>query len=98
MVLVRRPALVGPRIEPVCTPDMSFYPVLAALLSVLLGPTHAASLRAISYLVWSLLLCQSLHVADLCRALPELKASSARQGMRRVRRGLDRSPLMSVCL
>jgi hypothetical protein len=82
----------------VCTPDMSFYPVLSTLLGALIGPLHAASLQAISALVWALLLSQSLHTSDLSRALPELKTKGARQAMRRVRRGLDRSPLLSVCL
>lgn len=98
MFLVARPALAGPRIAPVCTPDMTFYPIVSSLLGILLGPTHAASLRAINALVWALLMCQSLHVADLGRAVPDLKAAGARQSMRRVRRVLDRHPLMSAHL
>jgi hypothetical protein len=77
---------------------LSFYPILLALLAALIGPLHKTSLQAICALVWALLLCQSLHPSDLSRALPALKARGARQGMRRVRRGLDRSPLMSGCL
>jgi hypothetical protein len=82
----------------VCTPDWSFYPILLALLVALIGPLHKTSLQAISALVWALLLGQSLRVSDLARGLRELRAQCARQGMRRVRRGLDRSPLMSGCL
>ncbi len=81
-----------------CTPDLSFYPILAALLVALIGPFHKTSHQAICALVWALLVCQSLHVSDLSRALPALKATLARQGMRRVRRGLNRSPLMSGTL
>ncbi len=98
MALSPRLVLVETRDLPVCAPDMTLYPIFSGLLAVLLGPTHAASLRAISALVWALLVCQSLHVADLSRAVPELKATGARQGMRRVRRVLDRQPLMSAHL
>jgi hypothetical protein len=71
------------------------YSALGVLVTVLVGSAHASSVRAVSALVWSLLLCQSLHVADLSRAVPGLKAARARQGMRRVRRVLGRSVLMS---
>lgn len=98
MVLVPRPALAAPRMLPVCTPDMALYPIVVGLLTVLIGPTHRASLQATSLLVWALLLSQSLHVADLGRALPNLVVGGARQGMRRVRRVLGRSPLLSVSL
>ena len=81
-----------------CAPDATLYPVFAALLVVLIGPIHAASFRAVSVLIWALLVGQSLHVADLARAVPNLKAAGARQAMRRVRRVLGRAPLTSLVL
>jgi len=79
-------------------PDATLYPILVNLLGILMGPTHATGLQAISALVWALLVSQSLHPADLARALPDLRAAGARQAMRRVRRALDRTWLMSKWL
>ena len=53
-----------------CAPDASLYTLLPAVLSALLGPIHGASLQAVADLVGALLAAQSLHPADLARALP----------------------------
>lgn len=81
-----------------CAPDFALYHLLAQVLQSLFGPLHKASLRSITELVWSLLLCQSLHPSDLARALPELRTARARQALRRVRRILRRNYLTSEYL
>lgn len=86
------------RTTPMCTPDPAFYPLLARLLVPLTGVVHAASLTALTDLVWAVLLAQALHPADLVRALPALATAQARQGFRRVRRGLERAGLTSHVL
>ncbi len=78
-----------------CVPEMTFYTVLAQLLHAFFGPLHLASLRSTTALVWALLLCQSLHPADLARSLPELQSARARQALRRVRRIIHRNYLSS---
>lgn len=88
----------GTRIVNVCIPTTELYPFLVASLAVFLQPMHSATFQALCYLVWALLSGQSLHVSDLSRALPNLKAVGARQAMRRVRRVLGRSHLMSDVL
>ena len=72
-----------------CSPAPAFYPLLARLLAPWSGSPISASLTAVTDLVWALLAAQSLHPADLVRALPDLDAARARQGFRRVRRVLD---------
>jgi len=74
-----------------CAPELSLYPLLVRLVAPLVGVSHLASLTAIAELVWALLVAQSLHPADLLRALPDLEAAGARQGFRRVRRLLERA-------
>ena len=81
-----------------CAPDLSLYPLLLRLVAPLVGVTHAASLTAIAELVWALLVAQSLRPADLVRALPDLEATGARQGFRRVRRLLERAYFTSQVL
>jgi len=98
MVLSSRLALAGTRVVSVCTPDVALYPVLGGLVSLLVGAGHAASVRAVTALLWALLMSQSLHVADLARALPDPRALGARQSMRRVRRVLGRGQLISETL
>jgi hypothetical protein len=60
-----------------------------------LGHVHRHTLGAVADLIWALLLSQSLHPADLARALPNLQTSRARQAMRRVRRLVGRAVLRS---
>lgn len=98
MDLSSRLALAGTRIATVCTPDIGLYPLVGGVVSLLMGNTHSASVSAISSAVWALLASQSLHVADLARALPELRAKGARQGMRRMRRVLGRESLSGKAL
>ena len=62
-----------------CAPELSLYPLLVRLVAPLVGVSHLASLTAIAELVWALLFAQSLHPADLLRALPDLEAAGARQ-------------------
>jgi hypothetical protein len=81
-----------------CAPDGTVYPLVMSLLQVLLAGQHASGVRASSGLVWALLQAQSLHVADLARALPDLRARGARQAMRRVRRHLGGAALSSTVL
>lgn len=76
-------------------PDMALYPLLAQLLQSFFGQVHASTLQSVSLLVWALLACQSLHSADLARALPELRTARARQAFRRIRRILPRRHLLS---
>jgi len=86
------------RVAPMCSPDPAFSPLLARVLAPLIGLTHVASLAAVTDLVWALLAAQSLHPADLVRALPHLDAAGARQGFRRVRRLLERAYFRSQAL
>lgn len=81
-----------------CPSDPGAYLLLRELFNVVLGPLHAASRAAVAELGLAVLLAQSLHPADLARALPGLRATGARQGMRRVRRTLGRTLLTSVAL
>ena len=78
-----------------CAPELALYPLLVRVLGPLVGVAHAASLTAIADLVWALLVAQSLHPADLLRALPTLDTTHARQAFRRVRRLLDRGYFQS---
>jgi hypothetical protein len=96
--LSSRLALARTRIVTVCTPDTGLYAVVGGVVGSLLVGGHAASVRAVTGVMWALLLSQSLHVADLARALPDLSAMGARQGMRRVRRVLGRSTLSGEVL
>ena len=76
-------------------PDPAVYALLVRFLQALLQPPHATSFAAVSALVWAVLCAQSLHPADLVRALPDLATPQARQAFRRVRRGLKRTCLTS---
>ena len=76
-------------------PDPAVYALLVRFLQAVLQPTHATSFAAVSALVWAVLCAQSLHPADLVRALPDLTTPHARQAFRRVRRGLKRTCLTS---
>lgn len=76
-------------------PDMALYPLLAQLLQSLLGTLHSSTLESVTQLVWALLSSQSLHAADLARALPKPQSARARQGFRRVDRILHRACLAS---
>jgi hypothetical protein len=78
-----------------CTPDVRLCPLFTALLHSLVGHLHGHTLAAVADLVWALLLSQSLHPADLARALPQLQTGHARQALRRVHRLLDRAVLRS---
>lgn len=79
-------------------PDMTLYHLTSLMLYQALAGMHAASLRAVADLVWALISAQSLHPADLARALANLRTSHARQAMRRVRRIISRPWLSSQCL
>lgn len=81
-----------------CAPDMTLYHLTSFMLYQALAGMHAASLRAVADLVWALLSVQSLHPADLARALANLRTSRARQAMRRVHRIISRPWLSSQCL
>lgn len=81
-----------------CAPEYPVYPLLALLLQSIVGPLHASSHAALTALVWALLAAQSLHPADLARALPALRTAKARQAFRRVRRVLGRAVLRSTLL
>lgn len=81
-----------------CAPDSAWYTLLSSVLPALVGRIHPASLSALSDLVGALLLGQSLHPADLARALPHLRTARARQAQRRVRRILGRASLSSQTL
>ena len=76
-------------------PDPAVYTLIVRFLQALLQPPHATSFAAVSALVWAVLCAQSLHPADLVRALPDLTTPHARQAFRRVRRGLKRTCLTS---
>ena len=69
-----------------CTSDVTVYPLLLAVVESVWGRVHEASLFAVTDVVWAVLCCQSLHPADVARALPGLQTTKARQAMRRVRR------------
>ena len=79
-------------------PDPVVYRLLTELLQCVLGCVRQHSLRAVAEVVWALLAAQSLHPADLGRALPDLRTGRARQAYRRVRRLLGRPLLRSRCL
>lgn len=81
-----------------CAPDSAFYTLLSSVLAVVLGPLHPATRNALSEVVGALLLAQSLHPADLARALPALRTARARQAQRRIRRILGRACLSSRAL
>jgi hypothetical protein len=81
-----------------CPPDLRLCPLFTTLLHALLGHVHQHTLHAVADLVWALLLSQSLHPADLARALPELKTPCARQALRRVQRVLGCPLLQSQFL
>jgi hypothetical protein len=68
------------------------------LVKTILGSLHLTRLTAVTEMVGALLASQSLHPADLARALPGLRTVRARQGMRRVRRLYARTVLTSVAL
>ncbi len=72
-----------------CVPDFTLYSLIPQLIYALLGSTHRASTESATQLVWSLLLCQSLHPSDLARSLPALRTTRARQALRRIRRAID---------
>ena len=76
-----------------CAPEAAVYPLVAGLVHAVLGARHAATLAAVTPLVWALLAGQSLRGAALARALPDLAAAGARQAQRRVRRALGRAAL-----
>jgi hypothetical protein len=79
-------------------PDATFYPLLVSLVQILCGSLHQASLTAVTDALWALLLAQSLHPADLARALPQLRTRRSRQAFRRIRRLLQRHLLTSMAL
>jgi hypothetical protein len=78
-----------------CAPDSTVYLLIGTVVQQILVGEHATSVRAIKALVWALLRAQSLHGADLARAVPDLRAPGARQGRRRVRRNLGGASLGS---
>jgi hypothetical protein len=81
----------GGRMIAMGVPDPAVYALIVRFLQALLQPPHATSFAAVSALVWAVLCAQSLHPADLVRALPDLTTPHARQAFRRVRRGLKRA-------
>jgi hypothetical protein len=81
-----------------CAPDPVSYLLVTEVLKTVLAPLPLASLHAMRDLVWALLRAQSLHPADLARALPDLQTRRARQALRRVRRSLGRAALGSTAL
>lgn len=81
-----------------CVSHVGLYPLLLDLLKAIVGPLHATRLTAVAELVGALLASQSLHPADLARALPGLRTARARQGMRRVRRLYARPVVSSSVL
>ena len=62
----------GRRMIAMGVPDPAVYTLLVRFLQAVLQPTHATSFAAVSALVWAVLCAQSLHPADLVRALPDL--------------------------
>lgn len=79
-------------------PDRRVCHLLTDVLQSVLGRVRRRSLGAVAEVVWALLAAQSLHPADLGRALPDLQTSRARQALRRVRRAVGRPLLRSRCL
>jgi hypothetical protein len=78
--------------------DPAVYTLVSQALQAVLRPTHAAGFAAVSALAWAVLCAQSLHPAAVVRALPDLATAHARQGFRRVQRGLKRGCLTSQAL
>jgi hypothetical protein len=78
--------------------DPAVYALVSQVLQAVLRPPHATGFAALSALVWAVLVAQSLRPADLVRALPDLATAHARQGFRRVHRGLTRTGLTSPAL
>lgn len=78
--------------------DPAVYGLVSHLLQAILRPTHTTGVAALSALVWAVLCAQGLHPADLMRALPDLATAHARQGFRRIKRGLTRPCLTSQAL
>jgi hypothetical protein len=78
--------------------DPVVYTLMSQVLQAVLRPLHATSFVAVSSLVWAVLCAQSLHPAEVVRALPDLATAHARQGFRRVQRGLTRGGLTSEAL
>jgi hypothetical protein len=78
--------------------DPAVYVLVGQLLQAVLRPTHTTGFAAVSSLVWAILCAQSLHPADLVRALPDLTTAHARQGFRRVQRGVRRGCWTSAAL
>lgn len=78
--------------------DPAIYTLVISFLQAVLRPAHATSFVAVSSLVWAVMCAQSLHPAEVVRALPELATAHARQGFRRVQRGLKRACLTSEAL
>ena len=96
MIRYCRPLVpAGRRMIAMGVPDPAVYTLLVRFLQAVLQPPHATSFAAVSALVWAVLCAQSLHPADLVRALPDLTTPHARQAFRRVRRGLKRTCLTS---
>lgn len=78
--------------------DPTVYVGVRHVLQALLHPSHATSLVAVSTLVWAVLCAQSVHPAEVVRALPDLVTAHARQGFRRLQRSLTRPGLTSQAL
>ena len=78
--------------------DPAVYLLVGQVLQAILRPTHATGFATLSALVWAGRCAQSLHPAELVRGLPELPTAHARQGVRRVQRGLTRTCLTSAAL
>lgn len=81
-----------------CHPAAEWYHLVGAIVTLALGTTHRSALTALVSGVVALLGAQSLHPAELARALPDLQTSRARQALRRVRRLVQRRWLGSVSL
>lgn len=79
-------------------PQWPVYALLFGVVALLVGARSSTTHTAVTALVWALLLAQSLHPADLARALPGLQTRHARQAERRVRRILSRPVVHSVSL
>lgn len=76
--------------------DPAVYLLVGQVLQAVLRPPHATGFATRSALVWAVLCAQSLHPAELVRALPALATAHARQGFRRVQRGRTRPCLTSA--
>lgn len=81
-----------------CLPAPTLYPLVLGVLKVVLGPLPAARLGALCEVVVAVLVSQSLHPADLARALAHPQTPRARQALRRVRRLYGRGILTSAAL